>query len=237
MNYPPERDNDMLKKILAALLVLGAVFSLSWYLGVRQRLANEARLAQASPVPMPTAETAPAPAASTAPASPGEVLKNASKVHKSGTKKLCKQVFGIETCANTDWTIDVAAEGPPAITRKGDMFHVAVPIRFDGEAGASSEEFKGLKVENRKFSGAVDAWADVGINPADGCTITQVATGFEWREEPQIELVGGMQVKVGNLVKNQFDKILQDTVNSLKAAASCEIVKREIERLRQNGGG
>jgi hypothetical protein len=239
----------MIKKILAALIVLAAVFAFSWHMGVRQRLANEAKLALArTPIPAPAATPAPvpiplatpeeqaAPEASAEPQPPVDLLKKTAKIHRSGQKKVCKNVFGLETCADTEWNVDVVTEGPPSVTRNGDLFHVLIPVRFTGEAAASSDDFKSLKVDSRKFSGAVDAWADVGIDPADGCTIKAVSTGIEWREEPEIELVGGLQVKVGDLVRSHFEQALRETVDSLKLRATCEMVRQQIERLRQAGG-
>ncbi|UZR27537.1 hypothetical protein [Methylococcus mesophilus] len=239
----------MIKKILAVLIVLAAVFGFSWHMGVRQRLANEAKLAQArTPAPTPTASATPAPiplaapeeqaapAASAEPQPPVDLLKKAAKIHTGGQKKVCKKVFGLETCADTEWNVDVVTEGQPSVIRNGDLFHVSIPVRFTGEAAASSEDFKSLKLDSRKFTGAVDAWADVGIDPADGCTINAVSTGIEWREEPEIELVGGLQVKVGDLVRSHFEKALQEAVDSLKLRATCEMVRQQIERLREAGG-
>jgi hypothetical protein len=246
----------MIKKTLAALIVLAAVFAFSWHMGVRQRLANEAKLARAqTPVPVPAAgltaipiptptpvpiplaapEEQAAPEASTEPQPPADLLKKAAKINKSGQKKVCKKMFGVETCADAEWNIDVVTEGQPSIVRNGDLFHVSLPLRIAGEAAVSSEDFKSLKVDSRKFSGAVDAWADVGVDPADGCTIKAVSTGIEWREEPEIELVGGLQVKVGDLVRSHFEQALQEAVESLKLRATCEMVRQQIERLQQMG--
>jgi hypothetical protein len=239
----------MIKKILAALIVLAAVFAFSWHMGVRQRLANEAKLARAqTPTPSPTASPAPvpiplaapeeqaAPEASAEPRPPADILKKPAKIHTGEQKRVCQKVFGFEACADTEWNVDVVTEGQPSVTRKGDLFHVSIPVRFTGEAAVSSEDFKSLKVDSRKFTGAVDAWTDVGINPADGCTINTVTTGIEWREEPEIELVGGLQVKVGDLVRSHFEKALQEVVDSLKLQATCEMVRQQIERLQETGG-
>ncbi|MDF9392631.1 MULTISPECIES: DUF4403 family protein [Methylococcus] len=239
----------MIKKILAALLVLATVFAFSWRMGVRQRLANEAKLAQTrtsvpaatvspapSPIPLaaPEQQTAPEPPAEAR--NPVDLLKEPAKIHTSGQKKVCKKIFGLETCADTEWNIDVVTEGQPSVTRNGELFHVSLPLRFTGEAAASSEDFQSLKVDGRKFTGMVDAWADVGIDPADGCTINAVSTGIEWREKPEIELVGGLRVKVGDLVESHFEKALQEAVESLKLQATCEMVKQQIERLYPGSG-
>lgn len=248
----------MIKKTLAALIVLAAVFAFSWHMGVRQRLANDAKLARtqtpipapvpapapaagltATPAPVPIPLAAPeeqaAPEASAEPQPPADMLKKAAKIHRSGQKKVCKKVFGVETCVDAEWNIDVMTEGQPSIVRNGDLFHVSLPVRIAGEAAVSSEDFESLKVDSRKFSGAADAWADVGVDPADGCTIKAVSTGIEWREEPEIELVGGLQVKVGDLVRNHFEQALKEAVESLKLRATCEMVRQQIERLQQMG--
>ncbi|MGI2324546.1 MULTISPECIES: DUF4403 family protein [Methylococcus] len=239
----------MIKKILAASIVLAAVFAFSWHMGVRQRLANEAKRAQArmsvpappvspapTPIPLAAPEQQTAPEAPTEARKPVDLLKEPARIHSGGRKKVCKKILGLETCADTEWNVQVVTEGQPSVTRNGNLFHVSIPVRFTGEAAASSEDFKSLKLDSRKFTGAVDAWADVGIDPADGCTINAVSTGIEWREEPEIELVGGLQVKVGDLVRSHFEKTLQDAVESLKLQATCEMVKKQIERLYQENG-
>jgi len=37
-------------------------------------------------------------------------------------------------------------------------------------------------------------------------------------------------------VKSHFEKALQEAVDSLKLQATCEMVRQQIERLRQAGG-
>jgi hypothetical protein len=150
-----------------------------------------------------------------------------------GQTKLCDELLGVEACADADWKFAVETIGPLSLTESEGILHAAIPVRFQAQAGISTEQLGGMKIKERTLEGTLRAWADLQVNPTDGCSVTPLASGFEWIEEPQFEMIGGLRVKVGQIVGKPFEKLLRDRIENLARSAPCETVRKEIARFRQ----
>lgn len=232
---------EMGQKIVAVLLAAGLVFWI-WYYGGRQSPQETAppeppRAEAPAPSPVPAPRGRDKPATPALPAEPAKrlavPLQRPLQAQDQGQTKLCRDLLGVEACADADWKFAVETIGPLSLTETEGIFHAAIPLRFQAQAGVSTEQLGGMKIKERTLEGTLTAWADLRVDPMDGCSVTPLASGFEWIEEPQLEMIGGLQVKVGQLVGKPFEKLLRDRIENLVRSAPCETVRNEIARFRQ----
>jgi hypothetical protein len=230
------------QKIVAVLLAAGLVFWI-WYYGWRQPALQETAPPEPPVAEAPAPPPLPAPRKQDKPATPIPPVKPATRLavplqqplqaQDQGQTKLCKDLLGVEACADADWKFAVETIGPLSLSESEGIFHASIPVRLQAQAGVSTEQLGGMKIQERTLEGTLTAWADLQVDPTDGCSITPLASGFEWLEEPQFEMIGGLRVKVGQLVAKPFEKLLRDRLESLARSAPCESVRKEIARFRQ----
>jgi hypothetical protein len=125
----------------------------------------------------------------------------------------------------------VRRDGPVAVGRNGDAVRVSLPIRFDGNAGFRGDLARILGLDRKNFDGALVATLDLRFDlDQQWCPAVSAAIAFDWRRNPRVEIVGGVNVDVRSQVDGPLRNEIRKIERQIRDILPCERFHAELRR-------
>ena len=111
-----------------------------------------------------------------------------------GTREQCRDIPGIvyrKACASYDWHASINRDGQLALTRGGNVIHIAQPLHLVGQAGVRGALARIFSLSAKKFEARLIPTLDLTIELDERwCPVITATTTPYWVSGASIEVIG-----------------------------------------------
>jgi Domain of unknown function (DUF4403) len=157
---------------------------------------------------------------------------------KPEDRPCARGLFNARHCVDVEAPFTVTRKAFTVVQSDPASIRLVVPVNVEGQGkikGSGEVDklvIEALDLKAKNFKGAGTLTADIGIGlTEDWCLKPSVRLDISWGNNPELEIVSGVWIDVGGVVKPEVDKSLGRIRDELAQSLPCELVRTEVTKL------